>query len=420
MLLRHPAHEGRSVRLSYCLNLHPADTLAGLYGGLERVTEPLHARLAPGREFSVGMYLPASLARELASNAEALRELRAWLDGHGLDPSTFNAFPYGGFAHIGLKEGVFAPEWWSAERLQYTLDVAQVAARLLPALGPRRHVSISTHTGAHASRVLPIELDSTRRVVFANWVAVASQLARIEREQGTRIVLSAEPEPRSLTETCAALADAFARERELRGAQSEAQLAVARHVGVCLDTCHAAVEFEPTDERWRAALAASGAGVGKLQFTSALSVLDPQGNEFGRRALLELDEARYLHQVTGQGPDAVARAGDLAELRSGWAEPQSAWHACTEWRCHFHVPVDLDALGASGLATTRDYADAVLALQIAAPELWPSDELHVEIETYTWDVLPREARGAGELVDGLEREYRHVLAALAAAGWLPA
>ena len=419
MLLRHPAHEGRSVRLSYCLNLHPADTLAGLYAGLERVTEPLHARLALGREFSVGMYLPAALARELASDAAKLGELRAWLGGHGLDPSTFNAFPYGGFAHIGLKEGVFAPEWWSEQRLQYTLDVAQVAARLLPALGPRRHVSISTHTGAHASRVLPVESDSTRRAVFANWVAVASQLARIEREQGTRIVLSAEPEPRSLTETCAALAGVFARERELRSEQSEAQAAIARHLGVCLDTCHAAVEFEPADAAWRAALAASGAGVGKLQFTSALAVLDPQGNEFGRRALLELDEARYLHQVTGQGPDAVARAGDLGELRAGWAEPQSAWHACTEWRCHFHVPVDLDALGASGLSTTRDYADAVLALQLAAPELWPSDELHVEIETYTWDVLPREARGAGELVDGLEREYRHVLGALERAGWRP-
>ncbi len=417
MLLRHPAHEGRTVRLSYCLNLHPADTLEGLYEGLERITEPLHARLAPGREFSVGMYLPAALARALASDAERLRELRAWLGSRGLDPSTFNAFPYGGFAHIGLKAGVFAPEWWDETRLQYTLDVAQVAARLLPSAGPERHISISTHTGAHSSRVLAVELDSTRRTVFANWVAIATQLARIEREQGTRVVLSVEPEPRSLTESCATLAEVFAREKLLREAQPESLAAIARHLGICLDTCHAAVEFEAADAPWRDALAASGAGVGKVQFTSALSVLDPQGNEFGRRALLELDEARYLHQVTGQGPDAVARAGDLPELRAGWAEPQSAWHACTEWRCHFHVPVDLDTLGASGLSTTRDYADRVLALQLAAPERWPSRELHVEIETYTWDVLPREARGAGALVDGLEREYRHVLAQLAASGW---
>jgi hypothetical protein len=417
MLLRHPAHEGRTVRLSYCLNLHPADSLEGLYEGLERITEPLHARIAPGREFSVGMYLPATLARALSSDAERLRELRHWLGAHGLDPSTFNAFPYGGFAHIGLKEGVFAPEWWDGTRLQYTLDVAQVAARLSPDLGPERHISISTHTGAHSSRVLAVELDSTRRTVFANWVAVATQLARIEREQGTRILLSIEPEPRSLTESCAELAEVFAREKLLREAQPESLAAIARYLGICLDTCHAAVEFEAADAPWRAALAASGAGVGKVQFTSALSVLDPQGNEFGRRALLELDEARYLHQVTGQGPDAVARAGDLHELRAAWAEPQSAWHACTEWRCHFHVPVDLDVLGASGLSTTRDYADRVLELQLAAPESWPSRELHVEIETYTWDVLPREARGAGALVDGLEREYRHVLARLAAAGW---
>jgi hypothetical protein len=84
------------------------------------------------------------------------------------------------------------------------------------------------------------------------------------------------------------------------------------------------------------------------------------------------------------------------------------------------VPVDLAEVGGTGLATTRDHADATLAEALARPELWGTDELHVEIETYTWDVLPREARGAGEMVDGLEREYAHVLARLEAAGWHPA
>jgi len=53
----------------------------------------------------------------------------------------------------------------------------------------------------------------------------------------------------------------------------------------------------------------------------------------------------------------------------------------------------------------------------AHPELWGVDELHLEIETYTWDVLPGPARGTGELADGLEREYLHVIARLEAAGW---
>ena len=45
--------------------------------------------------------------------------------------------------------------------------------------------------------------------------------------------------------------------------------------------------------------------------------------------------------------------------------------------------------------------------------------MHLEIETYTWDVIPDAARGTGALVDGLEREYRHVIERLALAGWQP-
>ncbi|MCP3917294.1 MAG: hypothetical protein GY711_17245 [bacterium] len=57
----------------------------------------------------------------------------------------------------------------------------------------------------------------------------------------------------------------------------------------------------------------------------------------------------------------------------------------------------------------RCHADAILGRALAHPADWTGSELHVEIETYTWDVLPGAARGPGALVDGLEREYAHVL-----------
>ena len=122
--------------------------------------------------------------------------------------------------------------------------------------------------------------------------------------------------------------------------------------------------------------------------------------------------------MTGRQPDgALLRATDLPELAAAVADPSSPWHACDEWRCHFHVPVDLERVGDSGLGTTRADADRLLAYALAHPACWGTDELHLEIETYTWDVLPGPARGAGELVDGLEREYAHVTAQLEAAGW---
>ena len=75
-------------------------------------------------------------------------------------------------------------------------------------------------------------------------------------------------------------------------------------------------------------------------------------------------------------------------------------------------------MGETGLGTTRDHASALLDVALAQPRKWGVDELHLEIETYTWDILKGPARGAGDMVDGLQREYEHVIGRLASQGWL--
>jgi hypothetical protein len=221
-------------------------------------------------------------------------------------------------------------------------------------------------------------------------------------------VLSLEPEPRALSGNTRELASFFERLRE--GAD------VARHLGVCLDACHSAVEFEEPEE---SVLLATGSGpLGKLQFSSALALADPGRSQASRERLLAMDEPRYLHQVTGFAHGVRCEATDLPELDDHLKGPaRESWLACPEWRCHFHVPVDLEELSGTGLATTRAHADRVLGAALAAPERWGVDELHLEIETYTWQVLPGAARGAGAMVDGLAREYAHVMERLASAGW---
>jgi len=424
MLWRHPERAGRAVRLGYCLNLHAADTLAGLLQGMRAITLPLRSRLGGGGPFGVGLHLPAALARRLAqpSRARELGVLRAFLAEHGLDAFTLNAFPYGGFQREGLKAGVFEPTWLDAKRVAFTLAAAKVAVRVR---GEEQAgaISISTHTGMHASSLRGEEdLDGCAR----NLARCAAALAALEEESGRRVVLSLEAEPRASCNDTAELAgfrarllergaEVLARERGI--AAERARGWMERHAGTCLDTCHAAVEFEPPETALENATAL-GAPLGKLQFTSALALKAPASNDEARRRFLALDEPRFLHQVTGRTPRGLVRAGDLPEVaRAFRRDPSGPWGDCDEWRCHFHVPVDVERLGPRGLGTTRAYADKVLALALERPELWGSDELHLEIETYTWDVLPREARGAGELCDGLEREYRHVIARLEAAGW---
>jgi hypothetical protein len=407
MLWRHAAHDGRAVRLAYCLNLHPGGTPAEILEGLREVTLPLRERLAPGRTFGVGMYVPAAAAAALAVGEAnpAREELRAFLAEHGLDPFTWNAFPYGGFHSGGLKERVFEPTWAEPERVVFTTDVATLAADLAGEPEAGRHLSISTHTGMHSSRVADGDPDLAERAL----ATVAAGLAGLEEQSGWRTVLSLEAEPRANCNDTAGLA---ALRAELAAVGPVEVLA--RHLGTCLDTCHAAVEFEPAAQALANATA-HDAPLGKLQFTSALALRDPADDEAGRRALLALDEPVFLHQVTGRSPAGLVRAGDLPEVDPG----AERWRACDEWRCHFHVPVDL-AVVDGGLGTTRAAADELLEAALADPSRWGTDELHLEIETYTWDVLPGSARGTGELVDGLEREYRHVFGRLTAAGWNPA
>ena len=427
MRFLHPQFPDRRVRLGYCSNLHAGESVRAIRAGLEEFTLPLKQRLGVTGAFGVGLYLPAPAARHLASEegSEDLAEWIAFCGGEGIDPFTFNAFPYGDFQQDGLKEAVYEPLWSEIERGQYTFCVAQVAQALqagLPFSDPRSHISISTHPGAHVSQV-----DGTAglHACSRGLAAAVLSLVQTQREDAPPVVLSVEAEPWAIAGDSLALAEylvvvavraaALLRDQG-QVASNEAERLVAQHLGTCLDACHSAVEFETVEAALR--LAASQGPLGKLQYSSALRLRQPAAHAPGQAALLGLDEARFLHQVNGRPKrvgQALLRAEDLPALRTALQDPAQApaWQACDEWRCHFHVPVDMPHF--EGLETTRDYADKILLGLLAAPETWRTQELHVEIETYTWSVLPGVQEGS--VLDGMQAEYEHVLDCLARSGW---
>jgi len=375
--------------LGYCLNLRAAESVQELLESLREVVLPLRDRLQGEGSFGVGMYVPAELAGHLISAAGAadLSELRRFLEAERLDAFTWNAFPYGDFQTDGLKEAVYEPTWTDARRARYTLDVARLA-QALAGDEQRSHLSISTHGGRYGEWE-GSEAERARG-------QLREVIAALQGLDGAPVVLSVEAEPcSSATDTSRAAAWVS----ELRS----------KHLGLCLDCCHSAVEFEEVEE----ALAHShGAGLGKVQFSSALRLEDPSANAAGVEALLALDEPRFLHQVTS--PLEEVRAADLPDLARGLGEDER-WLEQPEWRCHFHVPVDLAQY--HGLGTTARHADELVHGLLGAPESWSQAELHLEIETYTWSVIPEASGEEGGLVDAIEREYAHVLALLRGAGW---
>ncbi|WP_142003958.1 metabolite traffic protein EboE [Amycolatopsis cihanbeyliensis] len=364
--------------LSYCTNVHPAEDLDGILAQLDGYAVPVRESLGADR-LGVGLWLAAEVAAGLAADRSARRRLAAELSARGLAVQTLNAFPYGGFHNEVVKHDVYVPAWTSPARLRYTMDCVTVLADLLaPEAG---YGSIST---------LPLgwrEPWGTGEDLRCG--AAFEEVCRVLRTSLSRgerpIRLAVEPEPGCVLDT---VADAVG---------WLADRVDPEHIGLCLDTCHLAVSFaDPAAAVER--IYAAGLRVVKVQASAALEVADP-GTEPARAALRRFAEPRYLHQVRElRSSGEVLAADDL---------PQALDDLPAEgpWRVHFHVPLHA-APDRPLTSTTGVLLDAVDAVRTHAPEEHP----HIEVETYTWNVLP----GRPDVAGGIAEELRWAQVRLAA------
>ncbi len=342
------------LHLTYCTNIHPAVGWDAVLASLRAHAPELKARLSPEAPFGIGLRLSGAESRELLEG-DALPRFRAWLDSEGLYVFTLNAFPHGTFHGRPVKAEVHAPDWSDDERVDYTLRMARILDALLPDGVPG---TISTSPLSYA----PWGADLER--CTANLERVAGELA------GTRIELAIEPEADGALANIDDLIRWWPDGLE--------------NVTVCFDACHSAVAYEDPDEALDA-LDAAGIRIGKAQLSAALVV--PPGAHDALRAFAD---PIYLHQVTERGsgrswPDLPEA---LADGRDG-----------DEWRVHFHVPIFVERYGA--LRSSQEHlARCIRRVRTS----------HLEIETYTWDVLPPGLKASS--VDSIAREYEWVLGVL--------
>ncbi|MFI9006055.1 metabolite traffic protein EboE [Actinosynnema sp. NPDC053489] len=355
--------------IAYCTNVHPAEDLPGIVAQLDRYAVPVREELGVD-SLALGLWLAEPVARGLAEDAAARRGLAAELRARGLEVSTLNAFPYGGFHAEVVKHAVYLPRWTDPRRTAYTMACATVLADLLP--DSAGHGSISTLPLGWREPWTPD--DDVRAQASLDTVTRALRVESARR--GRPIRLAVEPEPGCVLDT---VADAVA---------WLADRVDHDHVGLCLDTCHLAVSFADPVEAVES-IRRSGLSVVKVQASAALEVAEP-GSAEGRRALAAFAEPRYLHQVREDDPAGVLAADDLPEALADLP-------AAHPWRVHFHVP--LHARPAAPLTSTTDVLLAAVNAVRATADTAP----HVEVETYTWTVLP----GSDvDLADGIAAELR--------------
>lgn len=381
--------------LAYSTLVHPGDTWAEMRQSLETFAPQVKATVSPDRPYAVSLRLSAASASELADDARERRRLRAWLDERDMYVYTVNAFPYGPFKGRVVMEDVYEPDWSTDDRVRYTCQVADVLAELAP-----DDVSPSIQTAPLAFRA---NVSGARDVdaLTNNLLRVVAHLVKLEQRTGRRVKLALEPEPACFLETTEETVRYF-QERVWSGAAvsrltqvtggpaSEAIGLLRRHLGVVFDICHQSVQFEDiTDALSR--LHGSGVPVFKLQAASALWV--PDVTPHAVEALEAFTDTIYLSQTTERRDGVLRRYLNLADAIAAWrADPSER----REWRTHFHLPVFLDDLGP--FRTTRQGIEAALAFHAASPV---SD--HLEIETYTWDVLPKRLK-TGDIVEYVARE----------------
>jgi sugar phosphate isomerase/epimerase len=342
---------GDGLHLTYCTNIHPAVGWEAVQESLRAHAPALKARLSPDAPFGIGLRLSGAESSELLAGSR-LADFRAWLDAEGLYVFTVNGFPHGTFHGRPVKADVHAPDWRTAERVAYTLRLGEILSALVP---DGVEGTISTNPLSYKPW-----LDED------GWTLATRNLVGTARElSAAGIALAIEPEADGALATIDELIRWWPDDLEAT---------------VCFDACHSAVAYEEPEEALDA-LDAAGIRVGKAQLSAALTV--PAG---AREQLRAFADPIYLHQVTERG--SLRTWPDLPEALSA--------NGSEEWRVHFHVPIFVERYGA--LESTQDHLRRCLARVRTA---------HLEIETYTWDVLPPDLKASS--VDSIAREYEWVL-----------
>ncbi|CAM4197126.1 metabolite traffic protein EboE [Zobellia roscoffensis] len=371
----------KNFQLTYCTNIHPGFDWKTTFDSLKNHVPQIKQKVSPSEPFGLGLRLSNKASEELALSGN-LDEFQQWLIENEVYVFTMNGFPYGNFHNERVKDDVHAPDWTTPERLIYTKRMFDQLTALLPE-GNTGGISTSpvSYKYWHATEEAT---KSAFETGAKSMVEVAVHLHKIEKETAKYLHLDIEPEPDGMLENSDEVLQFFKDYLLPIGVTmigdtlgldvEDAKKLIYRYITVCYDICHFSLAYEEPTETFEKFVKA-GIAIGKIQVSAALKILsNPSKNEEIWKALALFDEPTYLHQVTEKVDGKVKTYNDLPIVLEHKREFK-------ELRAHFHVPIFLERFGA--LDSTQDHILKVMKYLKEHPV-----SKHLEIETYTWDVLP--------------------------------
>jgi hypothetical protein len=384
--------------LTYSTLVHPGDTWPEMKNSLVTFVPEVKKRFSPNAPMGVSLRLANASVEELLAKPEERTWLKKFLEDNNLYIFTVNAFPYGPFKGEIVKERVYEPDWTTEARTKYTMHIADILAEVTsqPVEPTIQTAPLAYRPKANTPEFLANFNENIYRVI--------AHLMNLEKRTGRRVKLAVEPEPYCFLETIPETVQWFnekiyslaAAERiaKLSGEPlSEVFGATRRYLGVVLDICHQSVAFESIADDIDQ-LSQAGIPIFKLQEAAALRV-----DQVDAEIVTELKKYTgtiYLSQTTELRNGVITRYLNLEDAIAAWESDPGP----REWRTHFHVPVFLQDLGP--FQTTRSGIDDALRIHARTPL-----STHLEIETYTWDVLPEHLK-TGDITEYVVRELEYV------------
>jgi hypothetical protein len=392
--------------LTYCTNIHAGESWEAVLKNLQQFTPGIKANLSPNLPFGIGLRLSSQASLELLEGNN-LANFKSWLDDTHQYVSIINGFPYGGFHGQVVKDAVHQPDWTTRGRVEYTKRLAHILAALLPK-GMDGGIStspLSYKPWFHHNRE---NIKLGFRAATLHLAEVVEELINIKFHTGKLIHIDIEPEPDGLLENTAEVIEYFQHWLLPTGRRYlsdrlgielvEADEAIKNHVQLCYDVCHFALAYEAPQWVFDR-LEEEGIRIGRIQISAALKILLPENIEERNiiaEQLTPFVESTYLHQVTEKDANNhLTHYPDLPEALQNLRKPDAK-----EWRTHFHVPVFLKEYGL--LYSTQDEIAEVLNI-IRKHKVTH----HLEVETYTWEVLPSDLKL--DISSSIERELTWVM-----------
>ncbi|MEN5054179.1 MULTISPECIES: metabolite traffic protein EboE [Sphingobacterium] len=376
--------------LTYCTNIHPGKNWNDDFTALKDNFSFIKESVSPGQPLGIGLRLSNVSSLELSEQGN-IAEFKHWLKENNAYVFTMNGFPYGEFHRTVVKEDVHTPDWTTEARKDYTIRLFTILQSLLPE-GMVGGISTSPLSYRHWFKTAT-DFTEAKNAATINIVAVIQELVTIANATGTVMHLDLEPEPDGIIETGREFIDWYTDDLLPTAISDlvdsfgitaiEAEALTKRHLCLCYDVCHFAIGYEDHADVLKE-LKEKGIAVGKIQISAALKAnmdQSPDQRIAIKESFQKFNEPTYLHQVVALKRDGkLIRYTDLTPAIADF-EHQDVM----QWRAHFHVPISVQDIGV--LQSTQQDIIEVLNLQKVAPFTE-----HLEVETYTWEVLPEQLK----------------------------